>query len=707
MINQALRYLQSLRHLASNFSFNKRLINLNVFIFVLILIIIAQSLYSYGFKDSDSHHHLLLLKNEVYSTNYDSILTKYEPKTFNNFPFEKKCNLYFDHLHKSNHDWILNNFDTKGYDDNYITFQDFLEFKKTAEKNMVFDEAKILELEKEFNERSFDSIKVDQRIIDAVTTLRIFGKCFIEVDDSKKPGFISSIFEDNKKQGEDEKEVEKQNKVQQDLCHDTEARIFPWLSNILPTYTRWNGEVSQGLPDLSKTQSNYDDNEEFHSHGKANEKRENVRTNCFLKSFKNAMNGKGIVISASDGQKDELMRLALILRATDNKLPIQVMHKGDLSEKNQKELIHQFRRPIKLENLPLSFERLALHQAPKFPPQDLWFVNVENSINKDYKQYFKKYANKLLAYLFNSFEDMILIDTDTVPFVELESILKFPGFVEKGAFFFKDRELRGSNTQNQVNYFNRLFPSKLDNFFFQIPLVTDFTLKNRFIGDLRNHYMESGVVAIKRTTHFTGMLSAVQLNFWSITARKIHGDKELFWLGQSIAGNENYEFNRLGAASVGELTPRENKLFPDSPANELCGNHPGHVNGYDNQTLLWINSGFTFCKNTDAAGFDAGKPLFKQYDGDSLREHYKAVTKIRSAIIPPPQEIEGKNDKGNPTLSWSDAHKYCFSYTWCAYDGVGEMSNDIERGFLVNFDDQQVKTFDFFGDLWMKGVRED
>lgn len=703
MLNIAIRYLQSLSHATTRFSFNKRFLNLNLFIAFLIIVIVAQSLYSYGYRNSrDVHNHLLLLKNEAYSSNYDSLLTKYEPKIFNSFPLEKKCNLYFDQLHQNNNAWILNNFDTAGYDDNYINFQDFLDFKRTAEKDMVFNEAKILELEKEFNSRSWDSIKVDQRIIDAVTTLRIFGKCFIETEESKKVGFMSSIFEDNKKE-KDQLNEGKDLDTQQHLCEDTEARIFPWLSNILPSYTRWDGTViNNHLPDLSKSQSTYDD-DEFHSHIKKDHIPE---TNCFLKNFRYSINGRGIVISASNGQKDELMRLGLILRATNNKLPIQIIHKGDLSEKNQKELIHQFRRPINLDNLPLSFEKLPIHTAPKFPAQDLWFVNVERSIKTEFEGYFQKYANKLLAYLFNSFEDMILIDTDTVPFVDLESILKLPAFEEKGAFFFQDRQLRGSNTQNQVNYFKRLFPSKLDNFFFNIPLVTDFTLKNRFIGDLRNHFMESGVVAVKRTTHFTGMLSAVQLNFWSITARKIHGDKELFWLGQSIAGNENYEFNALGAASIGELTPNDNKLFPKSPANELCGNHPGHINGYDNQTLLWINSGFTFCKNTDAANFDAGKPLFKQYDGEKLKQHYKSVTRIRSAIVPPPQEIPGNNDQGNPDLGWSDAHKYCFSYTWCAYDGVGDMSNDIKKGLLVNFDNQQTRVFDFFGDLWMNGVRK-
>lgn len=694
MLNQSLRYAQSVKQLAAaKFSFNKRFLNLNVFIFGLIVILVLQTLYSYSNNSSTSTaNQLLFLKNEVYSSIYDSILNSYDPKEFQGFEFEKKCDLFFDHVHKADHSWILNNFDTQGYDDNYINFQDFLEFKKSAEKNLELTESKIMELQKEFDSRSFDSVKVDKKIIDAVTILRVFGNCFIDSDPSSKAGFISSIFEDNSK----DKKVA--NSIHQDLCHDTEARIFPWLSNILPTYTRWDGEVSKGLPNLSDDiYDDYEFNNKF-------VKRSEV-SNCFVKNFKNSINGKGIVISASDSQKGELMRLALILRALDNTLPIQIVHKGDLSIKSQNELIQQFRKPISTETLPLSFSKLSSNQVPKFPAQDVWFVNVRESLKKEFDPYFEKYANKLLAYLFNSFEDMILIDTDTVPFVNLANILKLPGFLEKGAFFFQDRQLRGSNTQNQVNYFKRLFPSKLDNYFFNVPQVTDFTLKNRFIGELRNHYMESGVVAIKRSTHFTGLLLSVQLNFWSPTTRKIHGDKELFWLGQSIAGNENYEFNSLGAASLGEITPLENTNYPNSNnVSEVCGNHPGHVNGYDNTTLLWMNSGFTFCKNTDSANFDAGKPLFKNFNSEKLKTYYKSTTKIRAAIVPPPQEIDGHNQLGNPEIGWTDEHKYCYGYTWCAYNGVGSMTRNEEKGLLVEFDEEQNKIFDFFGELWMNGI---
>ncbi|CCH43439.1 Alpha-1,3-mannosyltransferase MNN1 [Wickerhamomyces ciferrii] len=711
-VNQGLRYLQSLKHvLGGRVQFNKRFINLNVFIFALVLIIVLQCLYSYN-SSSKNGSELFLLKNEVYSSTYDKLIDQYSPKELKNFNFEKKCNLYFEQLHKQNSNWMFNNYDTKGYDDNYINFQDFLNFKKKAEPNMEFNEKTLIELEKEFNQKSFDSVKVDKSIVDAVSTLRIFSKCFVESNEgfqSSSKNYISSFLQDDEK-------VESEANSKHELCHDTEARIFPWLTFVQPTFKRWDGEVVLGPPDLSSsTNAQYGDSRTDLSSGSGSGSDsgsgaklfKRARRSCFMKNWKESINGRGIVISASDGQVDELKRLALILRALNNDLPIQVVHKGDLSEANQNQLIDVFRKPINHDQLPLSSDKLDSNQTPRFPPQDLWFVNVQNSIKDEYGNYFHKYANKLIAYFFNSFEDMLLIDTDTVPFVDLRSIFELPGFVNKGAFFFQDRQLRGSNTENQVNYFKRLFPSKLDTYFFNIPQVTDFTLKNRFIGGLRNHFMESGVVAIKRTSHFSGMLSAIQLNFWSITAKKIHGDKELFWLGQSIAGNENYEFNALGAASVGELTPQENKLFGKTSANELCSNHPGHINGYDNQTLLWMNSGFSYCKNTRAAQFDHGKPLYKQFNAEQLEKKYKGITVIRAGVVPPAQEIDGSNDQSNADKGWNDEHRYCMSYTWCAYDSIGSMSKPEEKGLVVNFGEEQSRVFDFFGDLWLKGLRED
>lgn len=75
----------------------------------------------------------------------------------------------------------------------------------------------------------------------------------------------------------------------------------------------------------------------------------------------------------------------------------------------------------------------------------------------------------------------------------------------------------------------------------------------------------------------------------------VWGDKDLFWSSLSCAADENYEFNEYSAASVGERTTDEKrKYYPNSQSNELCSTHPGHIN--EEGKLLWINSGFSYCK---------------------------------------------------------------------------------------------------------------
>jgi alpha 1,3-mannosyltransferase len=679
LVNDAIRHIQGLVLRFGGLGFAKRFLHLNVLIAVLFLVLILQLLYTGGFSSSADTGYLVLLKSETVSSAYEGLIKKTTLADFKKLPLEEKCNAYFDQLQQMNPEWKLDNFDTADYDDNYVDFDQFLEFKRKAEPNLDFTEKVIEDLQKEFAEKSFFSIKVDNRITDGIATLRIFGKCFLEGHQSgSKFNSLPSVFAGKK--GE-------QTAFE---CSDIEARVFPWLIRTLPTYTRWDGITAKGIPDFTNGRK-----------GSDTRTQRETKSNCFLEKLRESINGRGFVISASDGQVGELKKLAGVLRALDNKLPIQIVHKGDLSRESQQTLIDAFRKEITPDMIPSSYGEVGRSADLKFPPQELWFVNVAYCVKENFKPFFHRYANKLLAYMFNSFDDMILLDSDTVPFVDLETILTFPGYVEDGAYFFQDRNLEGGNTENQVAYFRRMLPSKMDNVLFDIPLATDFTLNNKFMVGKRYHYMESGVVAIRRSTHFTGMLVSLQLNFWSVTYTKVLGDKELFWLGQSIAGNEKYTFNALDAASIGELTKSENKRFGKSDSEELCSNHPGHISGYDNSTLMWMNSGYTYCKNTGSAGGDAGKPLYNGLDEAQIRHIYESKTLIRAAIVPPPQEIDGKNSRGNPDRGWSDEHKYCWGYTWCAVSYIGLGSTPEEHGLLVKFNNEEINWFDFLGDVWM------
>jgi alpha 1,3-mannosyltransferase len=713
----ALRYGQALMHAASTtLPVNKRLLSRNIVLGALILVIFIQFfLISSGTSSSNASGSdpVVLLRGHTYLSHYDTLLKHYKSDEFIKKPLKERCNIFFDTLNSKSPGWKLDDFSTEGHGHQPESFQEYLEkYLKDHPDEKQINNEKEKALEDEYNKKTHSANKVNSKVVDYVSTLRIFSKCFIE-DETLSSSALTQL-----KGYWSDRADDKNAGHLQDICFDTEARIFPWLSNILPTFQRWDGSVSSGYPELDVPVEyerfqpfKYSDEEEEGDKQAAVaenvfEKRAFGRSSCLLKTVRNSINGKGYVISASDEQVAELTKLALTLRVIGNKLPIQIVHKGDLSVENQKKLITLFRNEVDLVKLQDLFEEFEINDSSSltFPPQEVWFVNVKDSIKKEYASHFDKYANKLLAYLFNSFEDMILLDTDTVPFVQLDKhIFGFPEYQTKGAYFFHDREVDKQNSKDVVEFYKKLFPSPLDSHFFQIPTVTDFTLRNRFIGDKRHHFMESGVVAINRKRHFTGMLTSLQLNFWApINQGNIHGEKELFWLGLSVAGDEEYFFNEGGAASIGELTPTANRRLPHTKARELCSNHPGHIDGHDKQTLLWINSGMTYCKNLGAIASDLEKPLYKgRYTEASLKKLYTSGLKIRAAIIPPPQEIKDENTSGNPIEGWTDLPKYCGDYTWCAYDFIGSGSQPEHFGTYIQFKKHEYKWFDFVGELWM------
>ena len=114
------------------------------------------------------------------------------------------------------------------------------------------------------------------------------------------------------------------------------------------------------------------------------------------------------------------MSLIHLLRALDNKLPIQIVYYDDVNEESKRKIVTAAQEDFR--SLPHSFEKVAHLFGDKYinsqgkglQPQEIWFVNAYNSIHKNYRGKFSRFGNKLLASLFNSFSEFMLIDVDTV-----------------------------------------------------------------------------------------------------------------------------------------------------------------------------------------------------------------------------------------------------------------------------------------------------
>jgi len=691
------------------------------------IFLLNKSQFSNNHHGSSSNEILIIDKNTPVSSHYKHILNKYS-ESFPSLPFQKKCDLYFDELYKLNHDWEVVDIkkDTnKDYNKDAFNHDQYIrdrinEYKKEHEDKEPSDAQKA-EYELNFQKMVERTMLAEQGMIDAVSHLRVFGQCYLKPSSFSTTSVLSNWLS--------EKDVAKQDDERIDMCYDIEQRLFPWLSRELPVFKRWSGESIIGIPKMSKyIGDDYEDLDLPYSM-KNNENEDQVgqktvkefedkksidtkvekfnaklykryeRRNCFLNTWRSMLNGKGIVLSVADKYESDIIGLLRILRALNNKLPIQLVHKGDLSEKVQEKIV-KIARSDDVQVPKYLYDNIKDFTPQNFPKQEVWFVNAKRCIRNEYRGNFNMYANKLIAYLFNSFDDILLMDTDSIPLVKPIEFFKSGPYQRTQTFFFKDRYNIEKVSKHDSEYFKRLMPSKIDESLFNIPKTTNHTLENRYIKNQFRHVMEAGVVGIKRSTHFIGILTSIQLNFWTATNSRIWGDKELFWLGQSIAGNENYEFNKYDVVAVGELTPMEDRPR-NTIAHELCSTHPGHLSGDDDYTLLWINSGMRYCK-VDTWESDMDQEKFKKYFKNSkeLEKYYKNPVKINAALIPPGGDRSKPNDKDEPAFPWIMTPP-CRGYLWCAYDILGASTDPKDRGAYVEYDNITEYKNEYLGKLWL------
>lgn len=423
-----------------------------------------------------------------------------------------------------------------------------------------------------------------------------------------------------------------------DLCTSYSEKLFPYLKNRLPKYTKWIDNVPTAVsPFQTKLEG------------------------CLLGFLHQNLNNTGIVISMGDKLTPEMVALISVLRSSYNTLPLHLFHNGDLSESSQKMIVS------------------AANSTSNFPPQDITFVDISPVVAARHLRVFTRFYNKLLALLLSSFEHMILLDTDTVPLIPVTEFFQLPNHVDHGGSFFRDRESSKLLRDGVVDHFRALMPTDHDSRLFGSSVVPEKALaENRMFDKSARHVMESGLLTLNKKTHFAGLLASAELPFHELTRANLHGEKEMIWLGQYFAGNVDWSFNRNGAAAVGELTTK-------SPhAQKICSTHPGHLSDEDDETLLWINSGFFKCK--------------KNSEPDDL-----GYLKIRSALVPPPGHLLEDGGPDEPERGWETTDA-CDFYVWCAYDVIGGEGGT--RGRVINYTNDEADRFDRLGQMWVRSYNE-
>lgn len=677
----------------------------------------------------------LEIRKEIHYTNYlfsgyDNFTQQFsDEETLKQTSLNDKCKLVFTQWKESHPDFEFKTFEPE-----------YERYDKSSDRKELFFKERINQLRKRFEKDSNNKNKqftlsrqdnktisqeymehvnrsknVLQFMADFVSMMRLYGKCFFgrELDDELK-----SIY------------------------NEFRGKLFPFISSQAPKF-RKSGETEEfGWPIYDNENNIIDRKTEFGDNP--------------IEFLQKNSKGKGIVISVSTRYAKDAMRLIKILRALNNRLPIQIIYKNDITKKNIELL--EFAAVATPEELfdpetirdgakfmpELNLLEHYKNYGSEFPIQDLTFVNIAGCVSRPYRFSFPGYSNKILAMLYSSFEEIILFDADVVLTVNPQEFFDSKYYKSSGTYFFQDRSLRDFNDFIETNFFSTLFPSneKSIETIFDIPRVGEKTFSNKYMTGWR-HYQEAGVVAYNKMQHFLGILMMFPLALWSEPVQSsIWGDKEMYWLGLSMAGDENYEFNKYAAASVGEKTTEQKyKYYPNSDSNEVCSTHPGHID--DNGRLLWINSGFSYCKKN---GYfrDKGKFPFSTFELNDLVELYNSPIKIRAGLVPP--DLPNQREPGSPPdtkpemefrKSWKSRKKdtdeineklpegqepydfisewgpqkgwvkngICSGYYYCAYDKITSYSSEKEfdTGTLFEFDTKSCELYDYLSKIWHTG----
>lgn len=283
----------------------------------------------------------------------------------------------------------------------------------------------------------------------------------------------------------------------------------------------------------------------------------------FWSNYVKLAKGSGIVISLHESGSLYAEKLLNVLKELQNDLPIQFIHEKPISE-NTKSRIFQAASSTSLDQIK----------------QNIEFIDTLVVIRRGYSYAFKGYNNKWFAALFTTFEHMILMDLDVVPFIKPSEMFELEGYRETGAYFFRDRELLETISEKKFAFLRSLIP-KEKIFSFE---VDELKLDNNFFHFRSKHVMESGLVIMHRPTHISGLLVSLSLQYWRKSGNIMYGDKDLFWLGQLISGNLDFHFSENGAAAIGISDERKS----------ICSSQLAHFS--KEKKLLWVNGGLLYCK---------------------------------------------------------------------------------------------------------------
>uniref|UniRef100_K3W5Y0 Nucleotide-diphospho-sugar transferase domain-containing protein n=1 Tax=Globisporangium ultimum (strain ATCC 200006 / CBS 805.95 / DAOM BR144) TaxID=431595 RepID=K3W5Y0_GLOUD len=319
---------------------------------------------------------------------------------------------------------------------------------------------------------------------------------------------------------------------------------------------------------------------------------------------------RGIVLPLFDDIALLGMSIILELRALQVDLPIEIPHCGDLKPEFQ-HLLQSKDANVRVYNICLQ----AQAATNVFGSGKKLFCG--NMKNCHYR--FRGFHIKILATIFSQFEEVMLVDADTIFFQNPMQLWESEKYKTTGTLFFHDRisssddflaERVSNTTEGQKISMLHKYLSTFDVTPFellvnipraeatvknampvQLPFkASDFLLSSHSWNLRAGHEMDSSLVLWNKSKQ--PRATAILASFISrngISFPPSYGDKELFFLACELAETE-YAFSDFGVGSLGSDLHADG----DTPNSVLCGGGlhylPTATPGMKDVQPLYLNS---------------------------------------------------------------------------------------------------------------------
>ncbi|XDT02782.1 Mannosyltransferase putative [Nakaseomyces glabratus] len=452
-------------------------------------------------------------------------------------------------------------------------------------------------------------------------------------------------------------------------AYDFQGRMFMFLRNVTSTDEAYiypiiknvrNGQVTT-KPHTKLSPMQYNSN--------------------FMAYWKQESKGRGIALTAAPKDVKLLRSLFKVFEKLGNTYPIQIIQKGGEMSPTMESLIKDY----------------AIETN-----QNVFIVDLSPVLDPDFATgHIRKFQNKWFASIFNTFEEVMLIDADVVIYTEPESFFNLEGYKNTGLLLWRDREIVDAKTHERCTDMAPYFEPALEEHRLlgtvQKYRLTGPSLETHDEPEAETLYdffhrrivtiIDSGVVIYNKKQKLHGLILAEYFHNSKQFAGCVYGDKEYFEFGALVAG-EDYHVEAEKAVAIGAVgyhPPRE-KYY-------VCSGQMGHVDR--NNNLLWSNGGLKNCKSDCAeADFEKMPKYFKAKYGTlkAVKEYYNGLMDIQGFVLPDVQKQKW--------VQYPD----CQQFLYCAF--ITDPPEPDNKGKLVRFSDEEKMRYNEIGKAWYSGAND-